>query len=189
MNAAERFICSSSLWRCFTHRHLLPWILSDAKLGEHLLEIGAGYGAATSLLQSRVARVTSLEYDHNSILKGELRNNSGTSVGVCGDASRLPFADQTFSSILAVLVLHHIKSMELQDQVFAEGFRVLRPGGVFIAFDIPDGWFHRIGHIRSTFVPVAANTVSARLNSAGFSEITIDSRKGGLRVVAVRTPF
>jgi SAM-dependent methyltransferase len=186
MNAAERFICSSSLWRCFTHRHLLPWILSDAKLGEHLLEIGAGYGAATSLLQSRAARVTSLEYDHSSILKGKLRNNGGISEGVCGDASRLPFADQTFSSILAVLVLHHIKSVELQDQLFAECFRVLRPSGVFIAFDIPDGWFHRIGHIRSTFVPVAANTVSSRLASAGFSEITIDSRKGGLRVIAIR---
>jgi hypothetical protein len=35
-------------------------------------------------------------------------------------------------------------------------------------------------------VPVAANTVSSRLASAGFSEITIDSRKGGLRVIAIR---
>jgi ubiquinone/menaquinone biosynthesis C-methylase UbiE len=186
MNAAERFVCSSSLWRCFTHRHLLPWILSGAKLGQHLLEIGAGYGAATAFFESRVARVTSLDYHHRSLLKGKLRNNGGTSGAVCGDASRLPFADQTFSSVLAVLVLHHIQSAELQDQLFAECFRVLNPGGVFIAFDIPDGWFHRVGHIRSTFVPVAANLVSPRLNSAGFSEITIDSRKGGFRIIATR---
>jgi hypothetical protein len=69
VNAAEHIICSSSLWRYFTGRELLPWLLSGTLLGDHLLEIGAGYGAATPTLKTRVSRVTSLEYDQRSSLK------------------------------------------------------------------------------------------------------------------------
>jgi ubiquinone/menaquinone biosynthesis C-methylase UbiE len=186
MNATEHFICSSSLWRYFTQRQILPWVLSGAPLGDHLLEIGAGYGVAVSALKSRVARVTALEYDHKSILKGEYRHNGVAPGAVCGDAAQQPFAGQTFSSALAILVLHHLKSAGLQDQMFGEVFRVLRPGGVFIAFDIRDSWFYRAGHIRSTFTPVDPDKVSFRIIAAGFSSVAIDSRKGGFRLVAAR---
>ncbi len=161
MNAAEHFICSSSLWRQFTGRKLLPWILNGASLGDHLLEIGAGYGPATGHLQTRVGRITSLEYDHSSSLQLKSQNNRDTIAAVQGDATQLPFACKTFSSALAILVLHHLKSSELQDQMFAEAFRVLRPGGVFIAFEIPGNWLHRVGHIRSTFTPASQFRVCA----------------------------
>ena len=186
MNAAEHFICSSSLWRYFTQHQLLPWLLSGTRLGDHLLEIGAGYGAATPILKTRVSRVTSLEYDHRSALKLKSQNNSGTAAAVRGDASQLPFASQTFSAALAILVLHHLRSSPLQDQMFAEAFRVLRPGGVFLAFEIPDSWFHRLGHIRSTFTPIAPTSVFPRLGSAGFFKIALDVRKGAFRVIATR---
>jgi SAM-dependent methyltransferase len=186
MNAAEHFICSSSLWRYLTGRQLLPWVLSGAGLGDHLLEIGAGYGAATPHLKTRVARVTSLEYDHNTTLKLKSRKGNGETVAIRGDAAHLPFASQTFSSALAILVLHHLKSLDLQDQMFAEVFRVLRPGGVFVAFEITDSWFHRGGHIRSTFTPVAPSSVFPRLSAAGFSRISLDVRRGAFRVTALR---
>jgi SAM-dependent methyltransferase len=187
MNTFERFFCSSSLWRQITQRQLLPWILSDVPLGDHLLEIGAGYGSATPILQSRVARVTSLEYDLSFIFKGKLPNKGRTSEAVvCGDGTQLPFASQTFTSVLAILVLHHIKSAQLQDQLFAECFRVLRPGGVFLAFDIADAWFHRIAHIRSTFTPIDPATISTRLSSAGFANPQIQADKGAFRLTAVR---
>ncbi len=186
MNAAEHFICSSSLWRQFTGRKLLPWILSGASLGDHLLEIGAGYGPATGHLQTRVGRITSLEYDHSSSLQLKSQNNRDTIAAVQGDATQLPFACKTFSSALAILVLHHLKSSELQDQMFAEAFRVLRPGGVFIAFEIPGNWLHRVGHIRSTFTPLLPSSAFARLTAAGFSKISLDVRRGGFRLTAIR---
>ncbi|MGB2632670.1 MAG: class I SAM-dependent methyltransferase [Candidatus Acidiferrum sp.] len=186
MNAAEHFICSSSLWRHLTGRKLLPWILTGASLGDHLLEIGAGYGPATAHLQTRVPRITSLDYDHNASLQLKSQNNADTIAAVQGDASQLPFACRTFSSALAILVLHHLKSTELQDQMFAEAFRVLRPGGVFIVFEIPDNWLHRVGHIRSTFTPMVPGSVFPRLNTAGFSEISLDVRSGGFRFTAIR---
>lgn len=186
MNAAEHFICSSFLWRRFTQRQLLPRILSGTQLGDHLLEIGAGYGPATPLLQSRVSRVTSLDYDHNSTLKLKLLHDTKPGGAVRGDASQLPFACQTFSSALAILVLHHLKSCNLQDQMFSEVFRILRPGGLFVAFEITDGWIHRIGHIRSTFTPVSPASVFPRLTAAGFSKIALDLRPGAFRVTALR---
>lgn len=187
MNAFERFFCSSSFWRHISQRQLLPWLLRGVQAGDHLLEIGAGYGVATPLLQLQVARVTSLEYKLDFIRQGKLQNRGGTSEStVCGDATQLPFANQTFSSVLAILVLHHIKSAQLQNQVFAECFRVLRPGGVLLAFDIPDGWFHRVAHIRSTFTPINPATISTRLINAGFTNPQIQNDKGAFRVTTSR---
>jgi ubiquinone/menaquinone biosynthesis C-methylase UbiE len=83
-------------------------------------------------------------------------------------------------------MLHHLRSNELQDRAFAEIRRVLRPGGIFLAFEIPDMWLHRIGHIRSTFVPVAPASAKARLTGAGFSRVNVDFRHGGFRIQALR---
>ena len=69
MNRLENWFCGSSLWRGFTRRHLLPWVLEGADLGEHVLEVGAGFGAATEELQRRTPRLTSLEYDAYSVEK------------------------------------------------------------------------------------------------------------------------
>jgi ubiquinone/menaquinone biosynthesis C-methylase UbiE len=186
MNRAEHIVCSSSLWRYFTGRQLLPWVLAYEALGDHLLEIGAGSGAATAHLRRRVPRVTSLEYDHQSLRRLASQHQNANGSAVRGDAVRLPFASQTFSSVVAILVLHHLESREAQDRVFAEVFRVLRPGGVFLAFEITDSWLHRAGHFRSTFTPLAPGSAFARLNAAGFSRVAIDLRKAAFRISATR---
>jgi ubiquinone/menaquinone biosynthesis C-methylase UbiE len=169
-----------------TRKHLLPWILSGTELGDHVLEIGAGPGAATEELRKRAARVTSLEYSH-ALAVGIARRNLGTNGAVLqGDASALPFAQNTFSAAIAVLVLHHLKSREAQERAFAEIFRVLRPGGAFLAVEIQDGWLNRIGHIRSTFVPVAPGSVQERLEAAGFSSVSVAYKGGAYRLRALR---
>src|ERR1700731_4923928 len=135
MNTLENWYCSTSFWRWMTRARLLPWLLDHSELGKHLLEIGAGPGAATAELRKRVPRVTSLEYDY--ALAARLAQQYGNGDGVVqGDAAALPFADCTFSSAVAVLVLHHLRSSELQDRSFAEIRRVLQPGGRFFAFEI-----------------------------------------------------
>lgn len=187
MNAYETWFCGSWFWRYVTRRQLLPWFLQGSELGEHVLELGAGPGAATEELRLRAARVTSLEYDHGFAARLGARVG-GTNISVIqGDAATLPFPDKAFSSAIAVLMLHHLRSNELQDRAFAEIFRVLRPGGVFLAFEIQDGWLHRVGHIRSTFVPVSPASAIARLTAAGFSRVAVDFRSGGFRIRALRT--
>ncbi len=186
MNAYETWFCGSWFWRWMTRRQLLPWILQGSELGDHVLELGAGPGAATNELRRQASRVTSLEYDHAFAAKLGARMNGSNATVIQGDAAALPFADRTFSSAIAVLMLHHLRSKKLQDQAFAEIARVLRPGSVFLAFDIQDGWLHRVGHIRSTFVPINPAAVNTRLTAAGFSRTSIDFRRGGFRIRAIR---
>jgi SAM-dependent methyltransferase len=197
MNRLENWFCSSGLWRRISEKQILPWLLSDANLGSHVLEVGAGAGAGTRELQRRAARVTSLEYDHRLARKLAARYSAGTRAApdtnaiagvtvVQGDAALLPFPAKTFSAVVAVLMLHHLPSSEAQDRAFAEIARVLQPEGHFYAFDIPDGWFQRLSHWRSTFVPLQPSTVTARLARAGLSDARVDIEKNGYRVRARR---
>src|SRR6267378_3618849 len=159
MNRFETWFCGSPFWRYVTRRQLLPWILQGSELGE---------------------------YDHAPAAKLGARVGGASVTVIQGDASTLPFSNGAFSSAIAILMLHHLRSNELQDRAFAEIWRVLRPGGVFLAFEIQDGWLHRVGHIRSTFVPVTPASAIVRLTTAGFSEVTVDFRRGGFRIRALR---
>lgn len=192
MNRLENWFCASSFWRRITRDQFLPWLLEGIELGDHVLEIGAGAGAATRELRKRAARVTSLEYSRDLLAKlvqrdrldGAAGNENGGALQ--GDAVALPFPEKTFSAVIAVLMLHHLPSREAQDRVFAESFRVLRPGGVFVALDIENGWFNRVLHIRSTFVPLPPAELSARLGGAGFSGVNVTFRSAGFRFTAQR---
>lgn len=186
MNRLEHWFCESAYWRYLTRRHVLPWMLQGTDLGDQVLELGAGKGTATMELARLSRRVTSIEYDHKSVASLSVRTSGTNGCAVRGDASVLPFADRTFSSAIAILMLHHLNSRELQDRAFAEIFRVLRPGGVFLAAEIQDSWLHRVVHIKSTFVPVDPASVLAKLTASGFSKGTVDFRSGGFRIRAFR---
>lgn len=192
MNCLENWFCASSFWRRITREQFLPWLLAGVELGDHVLEIGAGAGAATTELRKRTLRVTSLEYSSALLAKlvqrdrlaGETSNNNGAAVQ--GDAAVLPFPEKTFSAVMAVLMLHHLPSREAQDRAFAESFRVLRPGGVLVALDIENGWFNRVLHIHSTFVPLVPAELSRRLGAAAFSGVNVTFRSPGFRLTAQR---
>jgi SAM-dependent methyltransferase len=186
MNRFETWFCGSPYWRYVTRRQLLPWILQGSDLGEHVLELGAGPGAATEELRRRAALVTSLEYDHEFAVRLGARVNGANGSVIQGDAANLPFPNQTFSSAIAILMFHHLRSNKVQDRAFSEICRVLRPGGVFLAFEIQDAWLHRVGHIRSTFVPVDPASAPTKLKAAGFSRAAAEFRRGGFRIRALR---
>lgn len=201
MNRFENWFCATSFWRSVTQKRVLPWLLAGIELGDHVLEVGAGAGAATIELRKRAARVTSLEYGQYLAAKLAARSRSGDGISgsnvlggstsrpdavLRGDATALPFPNKTFSAVLAVLMLHHLCSGEAQDQVLRESFRVLRPGGVFLALEIENSWLNRISHIRSTFVPVAPDEVPGRFSAAGFHDIGTTQRSGAFRVRAMR---
>ena len=187
MNAYETWICGSGFWKWVTRRKLLPWVMQGLELGEHVLELGAGLGPATEELAHLCSRVTSMEYDHRFAAKLSSRVNESNATVIQGDASALPFTNSSFSSVIAILMLHHLRSKELQDAAFAEIRRVSRPGGVFLAFDIEDSWLHRVAHIRSTFVPLSPSSLTSRLVKADLSDVAVDIRRGAFRVRAFRS--
>jgi ubiquinone/menaquinone biosynthesis C-methylase UbiE len=186
VNSFENWFCSSSIWRFVTERKLLPWILSGYALGDHVLEVGAGPGATTNELLRRAGRVTSLEHDASFVSKLAERHRGSKVTVVRGDAAKLPFPDGTFSSVVAVLVLHHLQSRQQQDDAFLEFHRVLRPGGMFFAFELRDGWLPHAVHRHSTFVPVSPASAFGRLTVAGFSRIAVDIERSAFRVCALR---
>ncbi len=153
MNRLENWFCSTGYWRRVTQKQVLPWIISGASLGDHVLEIGAGPGAATPELRRLARRVTSLEWSHAFAANLAAREGDSNGSVLQGDAATLPFANESFSSAVAVLVLHHLRSCEQQDQALCEIYRVLRPGGVLLA-DGNTRWMVAAGdsleeHVRS----------------------------------------
>jgi ubiquinone/menaquinone biosynthesis C-methylase UbiE len=184
MNRFENWFCATGFWRCLTERKWLPWALEGVDLGEHVLEIGAGPGAATAGLARRARSVTSLEYSHDFCVR--LHSRVDAARVVQGDASVLPFESQTFTSAIAVFVLHHLRSSDAQDRAFGEIFRVLKTDGVFVALEIQDGWLTRLAHFRSTFVPISADGLNTRLRLAGFSNVSVIHRSEGILIRATR---
>jgi SAM-dependent methyltransferase len=186
VNALENWFCSTGYWRRVTQERVLPWVISGASLGDHVLEIGAGAGAATQELRRLALRVTSLEWSHAFAADLAARDHNGKGGVLRGDAASLPFANDSFSSAIAVLVLHHLRSSEEQDRAFREIYRVLRPAGVFFALEIPDGWLQRAIHWKSTFVPLKSAVIPRRLAAAGFSRATVAFRRGGFQFQAFK---
>jgi ubiquinone/menaquinone biosynthesis C-methylase UbiE len=186
MNAFENWFCDSKIWRYFTETQLFPWIATGCVFGDHVLEVGAGPGAMTGVLRAKASRVTSLEVDSKLVARFVNRHKDSDVEIVQGDAAALPFPEKTFSSVTAILMLHHMKSRDVQDHALSEFYRVLRPGGMLVAFEVQDGWLHRFGHIKSTFVPLQPDSLRGRLEAAGFLRANVDLRRGGYCLRALR---
>ena len=54
---------------------------------------------------------------------------------VRGDATALSYDDDHFTGAACFTMLHHVPTVELQDRLFAEVARVLRPGAALVASD------------------------------------------------------
>jgi SAM-dependent methyltransferase len=65
----------------------------------------------------------------------------------------MPFADGSFTGVVAFTMLHHVSTMAAQDSLFSEARRVLRPGGVFAGFDGVDSLLFQL--IRWIRIPLA----------------------------------
>ena len=114
--------------------------------GSMFLDAGAGFGRHAFEAARRGARVVALDYaeEETTVTRatfaamfeaGEIKSENLVAV-LRGDATRLPFADNTFDCIVTSEVLEHI-----QNDVAAlhELSRVLKPGGV-LAATVPS-WF------------------------------------------------
>jgi ubiquinone/menaquinone biosynthesis C-methylase UbiE len=160
--------------------------LRGADLGDEILEIGPGPGLTTDVLRRRSGHVIAVELDPKLVRAAKARLNGSNAVLAEGDATQLPFPNQTFSGAACLTMLHHVPSAELQDRLLREVCRVLKPRAVFLASDNLSNFVMKLIHIGDTMVLVDPNTVRPRLEAAGFGDISIDNNSYMFRFVARR---
>jgi SAM-dependent methyltransferase len=118
--------------------------------GDRLLDLGCGAGRHAFEAYRRGAKVVPFDYDGAELkdvaaLLAAMSDEDMTLPGsmrapVNGDATRLPFADESFDRVIAAEVLEHIPADEI---AIAELARVLRPGGT-MAVTVPAWLAERI---------------------------------------------
>jgi SAM-dependent methyltransferase len=171
MNLLHRLLCRSALWRWTVERWVIPWALDGLDPREDVLELGPGPGLTTDVLHEPTARLTAVELDPRLASSLQERMKYTNVEVVEADATAMPFPDGSFSMLLSFTMLHHVPSVTLQDQLLAEAWRVLRPGGVFAGSDTALGVLLQLAQIGDTMVPVDPAALSHRLKTAGFDEL------------------
>jgi ubiquinone/menaquinone biosynthesis C-methylase UbiE len=173
MNENHAQVCTSPEWAEHIQTDILPVLTAGADLGKEMLEIGPGPGAATEWLRHRVAQLTAVEVDAGAAAALASRY-AGTNVQiVTGSGAELSYPDESFDSAGCFTMLHHVPTLAQQNKILAEAFRVLRPGGVLIGSDsIASTHLHEF-HEADTYNPVEPASLLPRLQTLGFSKVTV----------------
>jgi phosphoethanolamine N-methyltransferase len=173
-------------------------VLKDFDLtGKHVLDLGCGSGGITLFLANRygLAEITGFDVELPVIEQARRRAKQA---GLAGKVSfvqalpgRLPFADASFDLVFSKDAMVHIPD---KDAIFADIFRVLKPGGAFAASD----WLisHDDKPSQDMQAYLAAEGLSFGMASprryheamqrAGFTDIRTESRNGWYREEAAR---
>jgi ubiquinone/menaquinone biosynthesis C-methylase UbiE len=104
--------------------------LSRLPSGSRVVDLGCGSGVFTDVLQRRGYRCSGVDLSPKliEIARAKFRDVEF----VEGDVEQLPFADASFDGVLLSGLVHHLPD---PSRCAAEVFRILRPGGTFVAFD------------------------------------------------------
>ena len=150
--------------------------LSGLKPGAEVIDLGCGSGAFTALLARAGYDCVGLDLS-GKLLEVGRRKHPGLAF-VAGDIERLPFPHARFDGALLSGVVHHFPD---PSRCATEVFRVLRPGGRFVAFDPnrmnPFMWLYRdraspfyspVG-VTENERPVLAREVALTFERAGFT--------------------
>jgi len=147
MTLGAAWMLVSSLWlKRIVMRHLLDTRRWQGD--EQVLDIGSGRGLVAIGAARRVPRgmVHALDIWQQADLSGNtpaalLAN--GRAAGVAerlavdtGDARRMPYPDATFDVVASMTAIHNIPDAAGRTTAIAEAWRVTRPGGQLLIFDI-----------------------------------------------------
>lgn len=149
--------------------------LSGLRPGARVVDLGCGSGIFTHLLQQRGYRCFGVDLSPNLVALAKAKY-SDIEFQI-GDIEHLPFADASFDGVLLSGVVHHLPERSL---CAAEVFRILRPGGKFVAFD-PNRMnpfmylyrdrsspFYSSNGVTENERPVLAGEIAATFRDAGF---------------------
>jgi ubiquinone/menaquinone biosynthesis C-methylase UbiE len=173
MNENHTQLCPSPEWATHIQEEVLPSLTRLTTLGEVMLELGPGPGAATEWLRHRVNRLVCVESDEDGAEKLARRFARTNVEVVVADATSLDFPDESFDSVGTFTMLHHVATAELQQRLLVEAFRVLRPGGSLLGSDSMASNHLHLFHADDTYNPVDPISLLVRLQAVGFTRITL----------------
>lgn len=107
--------------------------LARLQPGARLLDLGAGTGdiAREALRQQPECLSVAADFTLGMMLAGQPRNLRGL-VWCAADALNLPYADATFDAVVSGFLLRNVADLP---RAIAEQYRVLKPGGRWVALD------------------------------------------------------
>jgi SAM-dependent methyltransferase len=111
--------------------------------GARVLDWGAGNGHFTFYLAQRPLQVTAFSFGPAPDILSRLTPEQSLRVthvqGAQEEAVRLPFPDRSFDQVFSVGVLEHVREHGGSEaQSLTEIRRILRPGGLFIGYHLPN---------------------------------------------------
>lgn len=98
----------------------------------------------------------------------------------------MPFVDGRFTGAVSFTMLHHVPTAELQDRLFADVVRVLRPGGLLVVSDSVASDELAALHGDDVYNPIDPTTVEDRLRAAGFGAVEVRFNEFGWAAHATR---
>lgn len=188
MNREHLTLCSSTEWAEAVQRWIIPWVLEGVDLGDDVIEIGPGPGLTTDVLRTKVHRLTAVEI-HPDLAAALAARLAHANVDViCADATQMPLPAGRFSGAVCLTMLHHVPTADRQDAVLTEIHRLLRPGGVLAGEDSLDSADLRNLHHDDIYTPVDPAGLQARLETAGFAAVNVDTNDYAVRFRATKAP-
>lgn len=135
-----------------------------------ILDWGCGYGQVSWLLERHGIPVISCDVESRPAREA-IENLKNVKIEYLQDPIRLPYGDESFGVVLSVGVLEHAVDMEGSVR---EINRVLKPGGLFFVFMLPNrfSWAELIADIRGSSVhpcKFTFATTAKLLNTHGFA--------------------
>ncbi len=178
MNENHAILCASPDWAEHLEAEVLAPLVAAVDLGDEMLELGPGPGAATRWLRHRVKRLVALELDATAAARlADKFAGSNVTVAV-GDCTCAPYPDASFDAVGAFTMLHHLPTQALQFATVTEAFRLLRPGGVLLGADSLASQELHAFHEGDAYNPIDPARLLVFLQAAGFGRVTLTVGRG-----------
>jgi len=153
----------------------------NPKKDDEYLEIGFGSGIFIKKYISHVSKIAGIDYSEDMVkLASDINKKlveSGKAEFKQGYASKLPWADNEFTVVVAIEVFFFLNETE---KTLKEIFRVLKPGGrlvIEMGFNKDDGVDHKRYIKKMGLKLYSGEEIKNLLKKAGFNDILIDYYK------------
>ena len=176
------------------------WLAGQFTDADEVLELGCGTGIFSAMIADRVKRLTATDFNPEMLEQATQRLGGYDNVEIrTEDACHTSFADDSFSAVLAVNLLHHA---DAPGAVVRECRRVLKPGGTVVVIDCAGhrsrlwSWIRMsLGHLRRRGRPpedhhhFSPDGLAALITDAGLAveeTILIRQRRPRMRFICLR---